>query len=421
LHLDTYGYSPAVLKKIVIAGGRQPSFALAATMLQELAEVRISGPHVRHLTEQVGAELLRRREAQARGFEARTLAPRVANVPAVAVVEVDGGRLQVRASDAGRGAHDPAWKEDKIGCLVTMQGAVQEADPHPDLPACFTAPPRVAALVRGVTAQGALSDLDEVTAPASSGATPEAEAGATAPPPTWPPAPLVRTCVATARSSDDFGPMVAAEARARNFGAAERQAFVGDGQAWNWALQRAFFPTAIAIADFIHVLTYLYLVAKAVAGSAAVHWELYLGWATLCWRGRVAAVLAALEDWRRRLGPPAPGEDPPEGDPREVIARALTYLTNNAPRMDYPRYRRLGLPVTSSLVESLIKQFNYRVKGTEKFRDVGGAESILQVRAALLSEDERLDEHMKTRPCPLFRRYQRRQPASESTKARKAG
>ena len=77
--------------------------------------------------------------------------------------------------------------------------------------------------------------------------------------------------------------------------------------------------------------------------------------------------------------------------------------------------------MTSSLVEALIKQFNSRVKGTEKFWDVGGAASMLQVRAALLSEDERLNKHMKTRPCLPFRRYQRHQPEGKTTKFRKAG
>jgi hypothetical protein len=57
--------------------------------------------------------------------------------------------------------------------------------------------------------------------------------------------------------------------------------------------------------------------------------------------------------------------------------------------MDYPRYRRQGLPVTSTIVESLIKQFNKRVKGTEKFWLRGGAEAILQSRAAYLSDDGR--------------------------------
>ena len=69
-------------------------------------------------------------------------------------------------------------------------------------------------------------------------------------------------------------------------------------------------------------------------------------------------------------------------DPRRLVAEALTYLGNNRGRMDYPRYRQEGLPVTSSLVESLGGEFNARVKGREKFWNrPEGAEAILQVRA----------------------------------------
>jgi hypothetical protein len=74
--------------------------------------------------------------------------------------------------------------------------------------------------------------------------------------------------------------------------------------------------------------------------------------------------------------------------------------------MTYPDYRKQGLPVTSSMVESLIKEFNYRVKGTEKFwNDPEGAEAILQLRAAVLSDDNRLVNHIAERPGSAFRRY----------------
>ena len=76
-------------------------------------------------------------------------------------------------------------------------------------------------------------------------------------------------------------------------------------------------------------------------------------------------------------------------------------------RVDYPRYRRLGLPVTSTLMESLVKEFNLRVKGTEKFwNDPQGAEAILTVRAALLSEDDRFDRFFAQRPGCRYRRRQ---------------
>jgi hypothetical protein len=67
--------------------------------------------------------------------------------------------------------------------------------------------------------------------------------------------------------------------------------------------------------------------------------------------------------------------------------------------MDYPQYRRLGLPISSAPVESAIKQVNRRMKGTEKFWSEGGAEAIWQVRAASLSEDGR-SERYGARPRP---------------------
>ena len=116
-------------------------------------------------------------------------------------------------------------------------------------------------------------------------------------------------------------------------------------------------------------------------------------------------MIEALGSWQGRLGKPPPGEEVPPTDPRRLVAEALTYLGNNRQRMDYPRYRRAGLPVTSSLVESLVGEFNARVKGREKFWNrPEGAEAILQVRAALLSDDDGLARHFARRPGSPYRR-----------------
>ena len=80
-----------------------------------------------------------------------------------------------------------------------------------------------------------------------------------------------------------------------------------------------------------------------------------------------------------------------------VVDKALTYLRNNAGRMAYDAYRREGLPITSSYVESAVKQFNQRVKGTEKFWGEEGAEAILQLRADYLSEDQPLEAFWERR------------------------
>ena len=127
-----------------------------------------------------------------------------------------------------------------------------------------------------------------------------------------------------------------------------------------------------------------------------------------CWQGRVREVLAELAAWQERLGRPPPEAD--EQDPRRVVEDVERYLRNNQGRMDYPRYRRMGLPVTSSWVESLVGEFNGRVKGRDKYWNrSAGAEAILQVRAAVLSEDGRLTRYFAERPGNPYRR---RQPVS---------
>jgi hypothetical protein len=63
----------------------------------------------------------------------------------------------------------------------------------------------------------------------------------------------------------------------------------------------------------------------------------------------------------------------------------LGYLQNHKDRMRYAEYRREGLPIVSSYVESAVKQFNQRVKGTEKFWREAGAEEMLQLRADYLT------------------------------------
>jgi len=108
-------------------------------------------------------------------------------------------------------------------------------------------------------------------------------------------------------------------------------------------------------------------------------------------------LLGALRAASRRVG--VPPEQAGEDDPRRVLAEAVTYVENNRGRMNYPEYRRQGLPISSALVESAIKQLNRRIKGSEKFWIKGGAEAIVQVRAAYLSEDDRAERYWgRSRP-----------------------
>jgi hypothetical protein len=390
-----------VLRIVVEAAGRLPSFADAAFALHR-AGVEISPRHLGQLAHEIGSAMAQKRDDKAVAHRRRQLPARVAAPPEVVAVEVDGGRLRTRAAGGGPGVHQPQNKEDKVACLVSLHSAPHEQDPQPEPPPSFTEPRRVQRLVRQMKGlpgeQPAEADGPE-DAPEASGpgkrAAPVAEA----------PRRLVRTCVASMHDSRSFGPLVAAEAQERDFYRAERRAFLGDGLAYNWSIQKGYFPDFEPIVDLLHVLCYLYLAAWAVGGGEVQRWSLYLSWLRACWQGRVGEVIAELGVWQGRLGKPPPGEELPEYDPRRLVAEALSYLGNNQRRMDYPRYRREGLPITSSLVESLVGEFNARLKGPQKFWNrPEGAEALLQVRAALLSEDDRLARHMAERPGSPYRR-----------------
>jgi hypothetical protein len=384
-----------VLAKIVHAGATLPSFDLAAKTLRLLADVSATDRHVGRMTEAIGAELVARRDEYAEAHRLRKLEAQVPNRPGVVAVEVDGGRYQRRAEGLGCGARDPQWREDKVACLVTLTSTTHDTDPQPEPPACFLDRKHVGNMTScSTTCEPALPDQSS-----ESKVVPEPDVDVIA----WQPERVVRTCVATTRDSEVFGRLVGAEAQARNFGAASRRAFVGDGQAYNWAIQTRWFGEYVAVVDFIHVLGYVWQAARASGGTDGEQWNRYVRWMRGCWQGRVSEVLGEMNREQERIG------EPPEGaegtDVRVVLSRARGYLKNNAARMNYPEYRKAGLPVTSSWVESLIKEINYRVKGTEKFWNQDGAESVLAVRAAVLSDDERLDQHLAARHgSPFYRR-----------------
>jgi hypothetical protein len=423
LRLTPHSYSPSVLGKIVRSGAREPSFEEATKALDDLAELTISSRQTGRIAHEVGQQLQAQRDQHRVQFQARELPPRVETRPALAVVEVDGGRLRIRKEGDGPGAHDASWREDKIAMLATAAITVSAADPEPELPACFRDRAYVEKLVReisGVSSMSPSAPPGERPADAPPPATaPPGERPADLPPtataspePARPrPELLVRTYVASTCGSDAFGPMVAAEAQRRNFSHAGRRAFVGDGAAWIWKLQQQYFPRFVPIVDFLHALGYVFAAAKAAQPGAEGPWALFQTWTEACWKGQVGAVIEALQSERDGLGPLSEAEVAAlaDDDRRKILIGALGYLEGNRARMDYPRYRQEGLPWTSSHVESTVKLFNRRVKGTEKSWGEPGAEAILQLRAAFLSEDGRLEEHLKSRPCSPFRTYKARE------------
>ncbi len=397
-----------MLRKIVRCGAREPSFREAAEAMAELAEVTIGSRQIGRIAQEVGQQLQAERDQHVSELQAHKLEPRVETRPALAVVEVDGGRLQIRGQGEGPGAHDASWREDKIAILATMANVVSECDPEPELPACYRDRGYVEKLVGGISGASSMGlqeapaeNIDEASLPSPGDRSEPRER----------PELVVRTYVASTCSSEQFGPMVAAEAWRRNLMKAAHRAFLGDGSAWIWKLQQRHFPTFLAIVDFLHALGHLFAAAKAAAVETEGRWELFQAWAEACWKGRVGQVIEELRTLRDAQASLSGDELErlADDDPRKIIAQELGYLEHNRERMDYPAYRRGGLPWTSSHVESTVKIFNRRVKGSEKFWSDAGAETMLQLRASFLSEDGRLDRYLKERPSSPFRNYKARE------------
>jgi hypothetical protein len=376
--------------------GKATSFRDASEDLKELLQVSICPSHLLKLAERVGREWAAARDAEVRAFRAGRLAADYAQPPQVATVLVDGGRVQTRGEASGRGVEDPAWREVKVACCQTLSSRVHAADPQPEPPRKFLDPVEAARLAaemkaRGGSATGRTARAAPPKEPRPRARRRRARRG---------PRKLVRTVVASMTSSEEFGWQVAAEVQRRGLDRAQRKGYICDGQRYNWAIfELHLLPSGfIAILDFLHLLAYLYAAAQAIeAKGSAAAWALYERWLRQAWAGHVSELLAGLRAGCARLGSPPRGCS--DDDPRKVAADAAGYVENNRERMDYPRYRRLGLPISSAAVESTIKQMNRRMKGTEKFWKEGGAEAVLQVRAAYVSEDGRADRYW-SRPRP---------------------
>ncbi len=296
------------------------------------------------------------------------------------------------ASDgaAERPAKSKHWREDKVGCLLAMTSEVHAVDPCPEIPDVFVDPLQSlklaqeighCAVPKGAPFQRAEPEAEEAT-PEEQGQRPGR------------PEIQSRRVVATRQNVDEFGPLLAAAAWSMGLFQAERRAYVADGSSENWTVYKRYFSRWTPVLDFVHALTYVY--AAAMAGRTfAEGWPVYERWIRWVWGGQVHRVIEELTARHEELGK-ATKEDK-DGSPRRVVQETLTYLRNQKDKMRYDEYRKQGLPLMSSHVESTIKQMNYRVKGSEKFWSEPGAEALLQLRADYLSDDEPLADFWERR------------------------
>jgi hypothetical protein len=400
--------SPRVLAKMVYSGTTAVSFSKASRDLANLSDLTISDERVRRACGRVGSDLIVEQQRLQEAFQSQPLPeqsygkPGDVESPEMACVMCDGGRYQLLDRSVGspgrrsarKGEH---WKESRIGLLVSMSGEQHDSDPQPTLPPELRYQ-AMADKLSDIGKTGAKLDSAEETAMAEETST-AASDGLTGPTLEH------RNVVASRQSWEAFGPLLASQAWYRGFAAATRKVFVSDGSATIEKLQQTHFSHYTSVLDILHALSYGLAAARAVSSDEASAEQKYDGWAAKIWEGSVEIVIDELSAYGRKFGEPPP--DASSDDPREVLRRSRVYYENHACRMDYPGYRRAGFPLTSSLMESMVKQVSRRVKGTEKYWSSPGGEAILRLCGEYLSDDEPMYAYwdQRSRQAPGTRAY----------------
>lgn len=347
LGIPAQGPSSARRELVAHAATTSRSFHRAQTTLAKQSRIRLSVEGVRRGAEREGRRVVE--ETRARVHACFENQGRVPDAPqeslALLVITCDGGRVQTRAENK-----QERWKESKVGC-------VYDAVPDPD-PAA-----RTAEHYRGAQA-------------------------------------LTKTYAATTESWEHLGQMVFTEACHRGYFQAQQRLFISDAAIGIMSVyQTHFLPNAHLIIDWYHGASHLSDCAKAAfphEPTAATPWFECLK--THLWAGELQPVIAAIDVESKRVGLPPPNT--PDTDPRVVLHRNVGYFTNHQAAMDYPTYRAKGWPISSGVAEGTVKQLGLRVKGSEQFWNLWGADEMLALCALEASEDARWDRYWKRRSTP---------------------
>jgi len=178
--------------------------------------------------------------------------------------------------------------------------------------------------------------------------------------------------------AEEFGQLLWASGLSAQIDRAQEQVFVCDGAVWIWKLVEQYFPDAVQIVDWYHACQYLYPIAEAVFGPSMQDKKTWITETKgLLWNGEIDAVIAAC----RKQQQLAPAQD--------AAAKAISYFTNNAQRLDYLHFREMGYFIGSGTIESACKQIvSARLKKPgARWLEVN-VSLIAKARAAYLSGDQ---------------------------------
>jgi hypothetical protein len=154
---------------------------------------------------------------------------------------------------------------------------------------------------------------------------------------------------------------------------------LGDGAAWIWEhIAPILGERTVCITDWYHVMEHLWTCGNTLFGQGSAETAAWVQqrekW---LWEGRWQDLIADLQQHKRQQ------RSLPR---REALGSLITYLSNQGARLDYARFRAMGLDIGSGRVESACKHVvQNRMKRSGMIWSDPGAQQILSLRNAYLN------------------------------------
>lgn len=160
---------------------------------------------------------------------------------------------------------------------------------------------------------------------------------------------------------------------------------VGDGAEWIWN-RATWFVRRCEILDFWHAMEHAWAFARLRYGDGSAQADLWVhGIADDLRAGNVQDVIGRLQRLR-----------PKTGELRESLAGLIRYYSENASRMHYDEYLRLGYGIGSGAVESAHKQvIHARLRQAGMRWSEAGARRLLALRLLLLNDQWTLLDRLR--------------------------
>ena len=176
--------------------------------------------------------------------------------------------------------------------------------------------------------------------------------------------------IATFEPAAEFQRLVKAEGIRRGADHVRQLTIIGDGAAWIWNLAAATFPEATCIVDLYHARQHLHSLARCLEFMLGDRYSQWLA-ARLedldC--GYIDGIEAAVRAY------------PLEGVKKDEAEKELGYFLNNATRMRYHWFRSRGLFTGSGVVEAGCKTIvAQRLKQAGMHWTTAGADAIIALR-----------------------------------------